>query len=1131
MRWSVERKVVTGAGIALAILLINALVSYRATRTLIDEERWITHTYKVLAELEATLSTMKDAETGERGFIITGDESYLDPYYAALDQIQERMESLRQLTADNADHQARLPALESKINARLERLKLGVDLRRAGNLDIARGVIRTGVGKGLMDSLREDVGAMEAEENALLKARLDESKASARYAFLTDVIPNFFACAFLSLVSFVVIRDITERKRLAEALRVQREWLQVTLSSIGDAVIATDTEGSVNFMNSVAESLTGWDAQNAQGQPLEKIFRIVNEQTQKQVENPALRAIRDGSIIGLANHTLLIARDGTELPIDDSGAPIRDSNGKTIGAVLVFRDVTERRNADRASALLAGIVESSQDAIISKNLNGIILSWNAGAERIFEYSASEVIGQSITILIPQDRLSEEQVILDRISRGESVEHFETVRVSRSGRLIDISLTISPLRDITGRIIGASKIARDITEQRRSRQELFESRERLRMAMQAGQMGTWARHLDESNRVQWSPELEEIFGFESGQFPETEEAFFDLVHPDDRERVQQSVATAIQDRNDYEVEFRYTRKGEGLRWMIGRGRAFYDSSGTPRRLAGLGWDITERKRAEEALRQQREWFRTTLSSIGDAVIATDTQGAVTFLNDVAQSLTGWKQEEAENRPLSEVFKVADEKTGKPVENPALRAMKEGTVVSFTDDSVLIARDGAEIPIDDSGAPIKDSEGNLLGAVLIFRDITDRRRAEQDRFQLLSSERSAREQAEAASRAKDEFVAMVSHEIRSPLNAMLGWAQMLRTGKLDQQQTARAIETIERNAKDQAKLVEDLLDISRVVSGKLLLSVRPVDAAQIMEAAIDSIRPAAEAKSIDLQLHLSPQACLLSGDPDRLQQVVWNLLSNAVKFTPRGGKVEARVERVDANMQITVSDSGAGISPEFLPYVFDRFTQANMTTERKHGGLGLGLAIVRHLVELHGGAVRAESAGSGRGATFTVTLPVSVVSARANETELSKAANPALSLGDTLMFTELKVMIVDDEAEARDLLSAILTQRGAEVRTYASAAEALEAVKDWRPSVIVSDIGMPGEDGYGFIRKLRMLGPERGGNVPAVALTAYARSEDRMRVLAAGFQMHVPKPVEAIELIMVIASLADRRAMKA
>jgi len=450
-----------------------------------------------------------------------------------------------------------------------------------------------------------------------------------------------------------------------------------------------------------------------------------------------------------------------------------------------------------------------------------------------------------------------------------------------------------------------------------------------------------------------------------------------------------------------------------------------------------------------------------------------------------------------------------------------------IVGLANHTVLIAKDGTEMPIDDSGAPIKGAEGKVIGAVLIFRDITERRLAEEERSTLLASERAAREKAEAASRSKDEFVAMISHEIRSPLNSILGWAQLLRRGKFDQAETERATEIIERNARAQSQLIEDLLDISRVITGKLTLNVRSVELAQIIEAAMDSIRPAAEAKSIQLRARLESRGGLVSGDPNRLQQIVWNLLSNAVKFTPRHGRVEVSLRRVDSHLQIAVSDSGVGISPEFLPSVFDRFSQANTTSERKYGGLGLGLAIVRHLVELHGGTARADSPGEGLGATFTVTLPVKAI--REEMSELERAAPSvgyADSLTDAITLDGLRVMIVDDEAEARDLLTAMLTRRGAEVKACASAAEALEEIERWRPSVLVSDIGMPDEDGYTLIGKLRTLGPERGGRIPAVALTAYARSEDRMRALTSGFQVHVPKPIEAGELVVVIASLAGR-----
>ncbi len=393
------------------------------------------------------------------------------------------------------------------------------------------------------------------------------------------------------------------------------------------------------------------------------------------------------------------------------------------------------------------------------------------------------------------------------------------------------------------------------------------------------------------------------------------------------------------------------------------------------------------------------------------------------------------------------------------------------------------------------------------------------------QLYEQTKTAREQAEAASRAKDEFVAMVSHELRAPLNAILGWTQLMRTGKFDAAETAHALETVERNAKVQAQLIEDLLDISRVITGKLVLNVSPVELGRVIEGAVDSIRAASDAKHIQLGLHLDPRGSWVSGDPSRLQQIIWNLISNAVKFTPTHGRIGIRVERVDSQHRVTVHDSGTGIDPEFLPFVFDRFTQAKTTSERKYGGLGLGLAIVKNLVEAHGGTVRAESSGRGLGATFTVTFPVSAVYQEPYDFKhLRTIADGTASSENAL--DGLRIMIVDDEADTRDLLTTMLSSYGAEVRGCGSAAEALETIQQWRPSVLLSDIGMQDEDGYSLIRKLRSRGPERGGDIPAVALTGYARSEDRTRALAAGFQMHVPKPVEAIELVMVISSLTGR-----
>jgi PAS domain S-box-containing protein len=397
---------------------------------------------------------------------------------------------------------------------------------------------------------------------------------------------------------------------------------------------------------------------------------------------------------------------------------------------------------------------------------------------------------------------------------------------------------------------------------------------------------------------------------------------------------------------------------------------------------------------------------------------------------------------------------------------------------------------------------------------------------ERARLYETEQRLRAEAETANRLKDEFLATVSHELRTPLTAIVGWSVMLRTTQLGEEATARAIETIERNARAQTQIIEDLLDVSRIITGKLKLDTRPADLASIVASALDSVRPAAATKGIRLASEAEPGAGAVWGDPSRLQQVMWNLLSNAVKFTPAGGEVTVRLEQTDSHVRVSVSDTGAGVSPEFLPYVFDRFRQADGTTTRAHGGLGLGLSIVRHLVEMHGGTVGAESGGRGRGATFTVELPV--LSARGAVSDGAQAPAPPRAAEEpettAPSLAGLRVLLVDDEADTRMLLTTVLEQRGAEVSAAASAAEALAAIATFEPDVLVSDIGMPGEDGYSLLRRVRALDPRAGGRVPAVALTAYAREEDRMRALRAGYQVHIAKPVNPAEFVAVVASLA-------
>jgi PAS domain S-box-containing protein len=545
--------------------------------------------------------------------------------------------------------------------------------------------------------------------------------------------------------------------------------------------------------------------------------------------------------------------------------------------------------------------------------------------------------------------------------------------------------------------------------------------------------------------------------------------------------------------------------------------------------------SSRRNVEKRLREQREWLRVTLSSIGDAVIATDINGKINFINPVAEAVTGWNTSEAADRPLDEIFQIVNEETRAPVESAFATIQREGIIVGLANHTLLITRDGREIPIEDSGAPIRDADGKIIGVIVVFHDVSERRHAEQEREKLLALEQTARSEAEVANRLKDEFLATVSHELRTPLNAILGWSSMLNRGGLKEEITRNALTVIERNARSQSEIIDDILDVSRIITGKLQVDARPVELAPIIEAALDTLRPAAVAKSITLAVSMDEPTGLVVGDQDRLQQIIWNLGSNAIKFTPENGRVEIRLARADSHLELRVSDNGIGIDEQFLPYVFERFRQADSSTTRAHGGLGLGLAIVRHLVELHGGTVQAESEGAGKGAVFTVRLPVAAVReglARSSSDSVPES-NQAEELQDisaaTLDLTGLRVLVVDDESDTLEILCMILNQYGAKVYAAASSTDALAAFLEWRPNVLVSDLGMPGEDGFALIGKVRALTPEQGGNIPAAALTAYVRDEERLRALAAGYQTHIPKPVDPTTLAAAVAGLA-RQAKK-
>ena len=512
-----------------------------------------------------------------------------------------------------------------------------------------------------------------------------------------------------------------------------------------------------------------------------------------------------------------------------------------------------------------------------------------------------------------------------------------------------------------------------------------------------------------------------------------------------------------------------------------------------------------------------WLAAVIESADDAIISKTLEGIITSWNKGAERIFGYTAEEVIGKPVV-ILMPPDHKD----EEPAILArLRKGERIEHYE-TVRVRKDGQLINISLTVSPIRLSDGKIIGASKIARDITERKKAELRLQEALREAQEAKREADHANRRKDEFLATVSHELRTPLTSIIGWLRMMREGMLDRATLGKALETIERNAQSQAQLIEDLLDISKIISGKMQLKVQLLDMSSIINTSVEAIKPAAEAKSIRFQIITDLGVSPVSGDEERIKQVVWNLLSNAVKFTPAGGQVQVRLEEVDSYVELTVSDSGQGIKPEFLSHVFERFTQADSSITRAFGGLGVGLAIAKSIVELHGGTIRAESPGEGQGATFILSFPIAK---RKRDAEAKKASHDYSSTEYPPELAGLKILIVDDELDTCEMIKTAFELCGSIVRTDTSAAGALAQMERWQPDVLVADISMPEMDGYQLIQRIRAREAQTGRKLPAVALTAMARVQDRMKALTAGYQMHVVKPVELGELRAVVASLAS------
>ena len=822
--------------------------------------------------------------------------------------------------------------------------------------------------------------------------------------------------------------DLIEHKQSEETLRVREAQLQRLISETPFMLTRCSRDLRYVFVSRAYAGMLGKTPEEIEGK---RIADVLGDEAFVTLR-PYIDRVLAGSRVDFDDDVPLAGVGVRSLRVVYT--PDHAGDGSVIGWMASILDVTTEKQESQARVLLASIVDSSFDAIVTKTLDGIVTSWNAGAERLFGYSAAEMTGKPIRLLIPTERQFEEDDILARLRRGQRIDHFETVRVAKDGRRLDISLTISPIRDASGTIVGASKIARDVTDARQKEAE------RLRL-------------LEENSAV--TEALNNVGAIVASDL--------------DRDKVVQAVTDAATELTTAQFgAFFYNVENDA-----GESYTLYTISGVPREAF-----------AQFPMPRNTEVFAPTFKGTG-------------------------------------VMRSADiTKDPRYGHHPPYRGMPAG-----------------HLPVHSYLAvPVKGRAGHVIGGLFFGHSDIGRFNEHHERLAVgvASWASVALENArmfsmvQETSRLKDEFLASLSHELRTPLNAVLGYARMLRTGIVTPEKQANAIETIERNATSLTHIVEDVLDISRIISGKIRLHVQPVDVPRIVQHAIDAVTPAADARGVRIEAVLDPHASPVSGDLERLQQVMWNLLSNAVKFTGRGGKVQVRLGRVNSHIEVSVADTGIGISAEFLPHVFERFRQADASITRERGGLGLGLSIAQQLAELHGGTIQAGSGGIGHGAMFTLKLPLMIVHPvpHGGAERVDPRAAATMQNNPNGDLTDIHVVAVDDDADAVILLAELLQAAGARVRTAAGAEAALQMIETELPDVIVTDLGMPQVDGFQLIERIRGHRDSVVRRIPAAALTAYARSGDRVKALRAGFQIHLAKPIDPAELITAVAALAGR-----
>jgi PAS domain S-box-containing protein len=962
----------TALGIALAAILLSVLVvvTARNARDLIETGRWVEHTRNILDDLDGLGSALVTAESSSRGYGLTGRPDFLAPFSTSVGEAEGRVQSLEKLTADNLAQQRRLLELRGLVVEKIGVMKRVVEERDRGGVEAAAAAVLSGPGLQTMERIERLRADIREAERRLLRTRSGDFERTARATLLSLVLGAALLFAFLALIGVLLRLDLTRRAEAEERLRLSEEELRTTLRSIGDAVIATDEEGRVTLMNPLAERLTGWTETDALGRDSGEIFHIANEDTGERVESPIVRVLRDGVVTGLANHTVLRSRSGASIPIADSGAPIRDTLGALRGAVLVFRDVGEKRHAELEARRLASIVSSSADAIVGESLDGKITAWNAAAEQLFGYTAAQVMGRSVALLEAPGFEEATGQRLMRVRRGERVQQYDTVRMHKDGHRLAVSVSVSPIYDEDGQVIGASKIVRDISERKDAEAALRASEERFRLLSDSVSSLVWVCN-DQGTATYVNRRWDEYAGTLGDD--RLDDFWQRTVHPDDLSsylaRWQVSVATGA----PFEAEARFRRQDGSYRWFMARSARIPSRSGPI--WVGTATDIDDLKTTAAALR------------------------------------------------------------------------------------------------------------------------------------------AAKEAAEEAAHAKDRFLAVLSHELRTPLTPALAVSQVLERRRDLAEDVRESVSLIRRNVELEALLVDDLLDLTKIARGMVELRRQTVDVHEVLHQVVDICRSDLNARRQTFALDLRAVEHHADADPARLQQVFWNLLKNAIKFTPVGGAINVGSENPAAGrLRVRLTDTGIGIPAGILPRIFEPFERGSTTVSPRTSGLGLGLSISRTLVELHGGTIRADSDGEGKGATFTVELAAFVEKAVAVSAQRQAARRAR----------KFSILLVEDHPDTAGALGHLLQEEGHRVTVADSIAAAVEAFRILPVDLLITDLGLPDGSGHDLLARLREIRPVRG-----IVLSGYGMDADVAKSKAAGFAHHLTKPVPIGRLLRTLEDLGPEQ----